>query len=138
MSILWLIRKVRFGVTPKPTRGTRALPKLGNELLVRNGRLLAALRYDCQIFEVFQQFFVVGDWNNDGCTFAVFVGDVLNRIAHERKIRGKGADLQWQRESKIRFRETRVLPKECAIPRWTGHRPVATTSVKSLSFGRTF
>jgi hypothetical protein len=60
---------------PSSAREARALPKLGNELLVRNGRLLAALRYDCQIFEVFQQFFVVGDWNNDGCTFAVIVGD---------------------------------------------------------------
>jgi hypothetical protein len=57
--------------------------ELGNKLLVRNGRLLAALSYDGQIFEVFQQFFVLGDWNNDGCTFAAIVGDVLNRIAHE-------------------------------------------------------
>ena len=86
MSILWLIRKVRSGETPKPTRGTHALPKLGNELLVRNGRLLPALCYDGQIFQVFQEFSVVGDWNNDGCAFAAVVRDVPNRIAHERKI----------------------------------------------------
>jgi hypothetical protein len=47
-------------------------------LLVRNGRLAAALGYDGQIFEVVQQFFVVGDWNNDGCAFAAIVGDVFN------------------------------------------------------------
>ncbi len=70
--------------------------ELGNELLVRNGRLLPALSYDGQIFEVFQQFFVIRDWNNDGCTFAAIVGNVPNRLAHERKIRGEGADLQWQ------------------------------------------
>src|SRR6266480_1210676 len=45
---------------------------------------------------VFQQFFVICDWNNDGCTFAAIVRNVLNRLAHERKIRGEGADLQWQ------------------------------------------
>ena len=60
--------------------------ELGNKLLVRNGRLLAALSYNGQIFEVFQQFFVLGDWNNDGCTFAAIVGDVLNRVAHERRL----------------------------------------------------
>ena len=60
--------------------------ELGNELLVRNGGLSPALCYDGQIFQVFQQFFVVGDWKNDGCAFAAIIRDVLNRIAHWRKI----------------------------------------------------
>ena len=38
--------KVRLCETRKPTRETHALPKLGNELLMRNGRLLPALSYD--------------------------------------------------------------------------------------------
>ena len=60
--------------------------ELGNELLVRNGRLLPALCYDGQIFQVFQQFFVVGDWQNDPRAFAAVIRDVLNRIAHKRRL----------------------------------------------------
>ena len=53
---------------------------------MRNGRFPPALSYDGQIFEVFQEFFVVGDRNNDGCTFAAIVGNVFNRIAHDGKL----------------------------------------------------
>jgi hypothetical protein len=60
--------------------------ELGNELLVRNGGLLPALCYDGQIFEVFQQLFVLSDWNNDSRTFAPIVGNVLNRIAHDWRL----------------------------------------------------
>jgi hypothetical protein len=60
--------------------------ELGNELLVRNGGLLPALCYDGQIFEVFQQLFVLSDWNNDSRTFAAIVGNVLNRIAHDWRL----------------------------------------------------
>ena len=38
---------------------------------------------DGQIFQVFQQFFVVGDWQHDRSTFAAIIRDVLNRIAHK-------------------------------------------------------
>ena len=51
--------KVRLSGTPRLAGETPALPKLGNELLVRNGGLSPALCYDRQIFQVFQQFFVV-------------------------------------------------------------------------------
>jgi hypothetical protein len=91
------IRRRSFLVDFRQCRLKEAIAlELGNELLVRNGGLLPALCYDGQIFEVFQQLFVLSDWNNDSRTFAAIVGNVLNRIAHERKIRGKRADLQWQ------------------------------------------
>ena len=59
---------------------------LGNELLVRNGRLLPAFDYDGQIFKVFQKFFVVGDGDNDRRAFAAIVGNVLYGIAHDWRI----------------------------------------------------
>jgi len=60
--------------------------ELGNELLVRNGRLLPAFDYDGQIFKVFQKFFVVGDGDNDRRAFAAIVGNVLYGIAHDWRI----------------------------------------------------
>ena len=60
--------------------------ELGNELLMRNGWLLPALSYYRQIFQVFQQFLVVGDRKNDGCALATIIRDVLNRIAHRRRL----------------------------------------------------
>ncbi len=60
--------------------------ELGNKLLVRNGRLVAPLGYHGQIFQVFQQFLVVGDWKNHGRTFAAVIGDVFNSIAHHTRL----------------------------------------------------
>ena len=59
---------------------------VSNELLVRNGRLLPALCYDGQIFQVFEQFFVICNWKNYRCAFAAIIRDVLNRIAHRRRL----------------------------------------------------
>jgi hypothetical protein len=73
--------------------------ELGNELLVRNGRLLPALCYDGQIFQVFQQFFVVGDWQNDRRAFAAIVGDVFNRITHARRLAETEAICNESKES---------------------------------------
>jgi hypothetical protein len=56
--------------------------ELGNELLVRDGGLTAALGYDGQIFQIFEQFLVIGNRKNDGSAFAVVVGNVFNRLAH--------------------------------------------------------
>ena len=61
--------------------------ELSDELLVWNGWLLPALGYDRQIFQVFQQFFVIGDWKDYCRAFAAIIRDVLNRIAHERSLR---------------------------------------------------
>jgi hypothetical protein len=60
--------------------------ELGNKLLVRNGWLSAALSYDCQIFQIFQQFFIVGNRKHNGCAFAALISDVLYRIAHDSMI----------------------------------------------------
>ena len=56
--------------------------ELGNELLVRDGGLLSTLGYNGQSFEVFQQFFVIGNWKNDRRAFAAIIRDVL-RVAHD-------------------------------------------------------
>lgn len=53
---------------------------------MRNGGLSPTLGYDSQIFQVFQQFFVVRDWKNDGCALAVIIRDVLNSIAHGQRL----------------------------------------------------
>jgi hypothetical protein len=80
------IRRRSFFVDARHRRLKEAIAlELGNELLVRNGGLFSALCYDGQVFQVFQQFFVVGDWKNDGRAFAAIIRDVLNRIAHWRK-----------------------------------------------------
>ena len=86
--------KVRFCETRKPTRETHALPKLGNELLVRDVRLLPALSYDSQIFQILEQFLVLSHWKNHGCTLATIIRDVLNRIAHGAKVSGNRCNLQ--------------------------------------------
>jgi hypothetical protein len=52
--------------------------ELGKELLVRDGRFAAALGYDSQVVEVFQQFLVVRDWEYNGGAFAAIIGDVFN------------------------------------------------------------
>ena len=62
---------------------------------MRNGRLLPALSYDGQIFQVFQQFFVICDWKNDRCAFAAIIRDIFNRISHGTKINGNGSYPQW-------------------------------------------
>ena len=56
--------------------------ELGNELLVRDGGLAAALGYDGQIFQIFKHFLVIGNRKKDGSGFAVVVGNIFNRLAH--------------------------------------------------------
>jgi hypothetical protein len=120
--------KFTMARAPSSAREARALPKLGNELLVRNGRFLPALSCDSQIFEVFQQFFVFGGCNNDGCTFAAIVGDVLNRIAHEKRL--EESDVIRNRDPrtiKVRLRGTSKPTREArALPRLF-HRSSLTT-----------
>src|SRR5713101_3400449 len=53
-----------------------------------NGGLSPTLCYDGQIFQIFQQFFVVGDRKNNGGAVASIVRYVLNRIAHAGTIAG--------------------------------------------------
>src|SRR5437867_5392910 len=52
------------------------------ELVVRNRSLIATLGDNSQIVEVFEQFFVVGDRENDRDLFALFVSQELDRFAH--------------------------------------------------------
>lgn len=56
--------------------------ELRNELLVRDGGLAAALGYDGQIFQILEQFLVIGNRKNDGSAFAMVVGNIFNRLAH--------------------------------------------------------
>ena len=56
--------------------------ELGNELLVRDGGLATALGYDGQIFQIFEQFLVIGNRKNDGSAFAMVIGNIFNRLAH--------------------------------------------------------
>ena len=81
------IRRRSFLVDFRHCRLKEAIAlELGNELLVRDGGLAAALGYDGQIFQIFEQFLVIGNRKNDGSAFAVVVRDVLNRIAHAGRL----------------------------------------------------
>ena len=51
-------------------------------MLVRDSGLAAALGYDGQIFQIFEQFLVIGNRKNDGGAFAVVVRNIFNRLAH--------------------------------------------------------
>jgi len=108
------IRRRSFLVDFRHCRLKEAIAlELGNELLVRNGRLVAPLGYHGQIFQVFQQFLVVGDWKNHGRTFAAVIGDVFNSIAHQTRlaeteaIRNPGREKFATRES---FRSRQHAP----------------------------
>ena len=83
--------------------------ELGNELLVRDGGLAAALGYDGQIFQIFEQSLVIGNRQNDGSAFAVVVGNIFNRLAHGTKINGNGSYPQCRcREMKVRDGEDTI------------------------------
>ncbi len=93
------IRRRSFLVDVRHCRLKEAIAlELGNELLVRNGGFSPALCYDGKIFQVLQQFFVVGDWKNDGCAFAAIVSDIFNGIAHGRNNSSVGYGLKIGRD----------------------------------------
>ncbi len=53
-----------------------------DELLVRDGDLVTALRDHRQVLQIFQQFFVIGDRKHNGSALTARVGQILDRIAH--------------------------------------------------------
>jgi hypothetical protein len=122
------IRRRSFFVDVRHYRLKEAIAlELGNELLVRNGGLSPALCYDGQVFQVFQQFFVVGDWKHDGCAFAAIIGDVLNRIAHWRKITGNISNPQCRRgKRKSAMARTLSVRAGLALTRWQRVPPITS------------
>ena len=61
--------------------------QIGEELLVWNHWFVAALGDHGQVVQIFEEFFVVADWKNDGCALAVVIREVLEWLAHAGTLR---------------------------------------------------
>ena len=60
--------------------------EVGEECLVRDDGLVAALGYDGEIFQVFEQLLVIADGQHDCRAVAVLVREILQGLAHGLKV----------------------------------------------------
>lgn len=60
--------------------------QFGNELIVWDQRLIATLGNDSKVVQVFEKLLVVANRKNDRSTVAMFVSEILQGLAHGRKV----------------------------------------------------